>query len=808
MNRVRPVHLVSVTILLLLGIFMGQGAVASEPSSGVQVPLAPRSSELQKRIAEALGAKGENYKPRTEHFNKDGSPTYVNRLILEDSPYLIQHAHNPVDWHPWGDEAFARARRENKPIFLSIGYSTCHWCHVMERESFENPVIAGLLNRHFVSIKVDRERRPDVDETYMLAVMLTAGHGGWPMSSFLTPDGKPFYGGTYYRPDDFSRLVTRIAALWDSNRSDLLEQGGRVAAAVTQASQRRLQSAQIDHGVAMAAVKQIMSGHDELQGGFSQAPKFPQESLLFLLLQAVERNPDPEVLEALTVTLDAMARGGIHDQVGGGFHRYSIDNGWLVPHFEKMLYNQAHLARVYLQAWRLTGKPRFRRVAVQALDYVLRDMTSEQGGFYSATDADSEGGEGRFFLWTIAQIRQVLERPDAELAIELFGMSDKGNFEGSNILHLPVSVAEHAEYHGVPVADLYQRLDRIRAALYQAREKRPRMLRDEKIITAWNGAMISTLALAGDLLGEKRYLLAAQRAARFIWDNNWRRKSGQLWRVSLNGSSSVIAGQEDYAYYAEGLLHLYDASGDRVWLERAQQVADAMLLGFWDQGSGGFFMGRKEQQVAAMGRPRDSGGDGAMPSGNSVALKVLQMLSRRSSSLEYGNKARETLAAFSGLIKLRPSGFSYMLSAAMDLQQGEIAARGYVARGGVRAEARRLATDRLQVRIWVPDSWHINSDRPLQQGLIATRLGLLDNAGGWELSGISYPEAETQSLGFQSEPLSLYHGRVDIQAGFQPGSGAGGIIPLQLSLQACNDKVCLPPEKLPLRLPVWGAASR
>ncbi len=801
MIRVLLQHLQVVVGLLLLAMSGGLSAATHEAAGATTVPMAPRSQGLMKQINDALYSKGAEYRPRTEHLKADGSPVYTNRLIMEDSPYLIQHAHNPVDWHSWGDEAFALAKRENKPIFLSIGYSTCHWCHVMERESFENPLIAGILNRHFVSIKVDRERRPDVDETYMLAVTLTTGHGGWPMSSFLTPEGKPFYGGTYFRPDDFSRLLTRIAALWDSSRVDLRQQGDRVAAAVAQASQRRLQSARIDHTVARAAVTEAMSSHDEMQGGFSQAPKFPQESILFLLLQAAERTPDPAVIEALTTTLDAMARGGIHDQVGGGFHRYSIDNDWLVPHFEKMLYNQAHLARVYLRTWRLTGEPRFRRVAVQAMDYVLRDMTSGQGGFFSATDADSVGGEGRFFLWTIEQIRAVLDKQDADLAIGLFGISEAGNFEGSNILHLPASVAEHAEHLGVQISELYQRLDRIRERLYQAREQRPHMLRDEKIITAWNGMMISTLALAGDLLRQPEYTQAARRAASFVWDHNWRQR-GEMWRVHLQGRSSVAASQEDYAYYAEGLLHLYDATGDSVWLERASKVTDAMLKGFWDSASGGFFMGPQGSQVAAMGRPRDSGGDGSMPAGNSVALRVLQMLSRRSSNLEYGNKAHAVLAAFSGLIKMRPSGFSYMLSGAMDLEQGEISARGYAAQGGVRVEAELLSDAQLVVRVQIPDQWHINSNQPLQRGLIATQLGLLENASGWKLENISYPSAATQRLGFQSDPLSLYHGTVDIRASFRRTGEGGSILPLRLSLQACNDKVCLPPEVLPLRLSV------
>ncbi len=800
-DLVRYSQVITAAVLLVMGV--EPMAASHKPSVTTEASISQRTPELEQRLTAALHSKGGGYRPRTEHLNADGSPVYVNRLILEDSPYLLQHAHNPVDWYSWGPEAFARAKREDKPIFLSIGYSTCHWCHVMERESFENPVIAGILNRHFIAIKVDREQRPDVDETYMQAVLLTTGRGGWPMSSFLTSEGKPFYGGTYFRPDDFSRMLTQIAALWDRSRPDLLEQANRVAAAVAQAGQRKLQSAEIDQRVVRAAVAEIMAGYDELQGGFSQAPKFPQEPILFLLLQAAERTPDPAVMEALTATLDAMARGGIHDQVGGGFHRYSVDNDWLVPHFEKMLYNQAHLARVYLKAWRLTGEPRFRRVAVQTLDYVLRDMTSGQGGFYSATDADSEGGEGRFFLWTIEQIRDVLGKADAELAIELFGMVDRGNFEGSNILHLPVALEEHAEHMGVPVSELHQRLDGMRERLYQAREQRPHMLRDEKIITAWNGMMISTLAMAGDLLRQPKYTEAARRAASFVWDHNWQQQ-GELWRVHLNGNSSVAASQEDYAYYAEGLLHLYDTTGDRSWLERAQKVTDAMLQGFWDKANGGFFMGRENSQIAAMGRLRDSGGDAAMPSGNSVALHVLQMLSRRSDNLEYRHKAEATLAAFSGLIKLHPSGYSYMLSAALDMEQGEIAARGYAAMGGVRAEARQLSDSQLEIRVQIPKQWHINSSQPLQQGLIATQLGLIDKAGDWELESIVYPPAETRRLGFQSGPLSLYHGAVNIKARFKRVGDMIPVLPLQLSLQACNDQVCLPPEVVPLRLPVQG----
>lgn len=792
------------TALLLLGMSTDLVVLATESTGDF---ITARTKELNQMITDALKSKGPNYRPRTEHLNADGTAVYNNRLILEDSPYLIQHAHNPVDWHAWGSEAFAKAKRENKPIFLSIGYSTCHWCHVMERESFENLEIARILNKHFISIKVDREQYPDIDETYMLAVMLIANHGGWPMSSFLTPEGKPFYGGTYFQPDAFKQMLIKIAALWEQDRAGLEEQADSLARAMARVSQGRLGVSKIDHMVIKKAEQEIMAGYDELQGGFSQAPKFPQESVLFLLLQLAERNSDAQILQAVKSSLDAMAQGGIHDQVGGGFHRYSTDNEWLVPHFEKMLYNQAHLARVYLLAWRLTGELRFRRVAEQTMDYVLRDMTSAKGGFYSATDADSEGAEGRFFLWTRDEVKQVLSEEDAALAIKVFGMEERGNYEGSNILHMPISISEFAKNSGTSEERLFQRLDQIREALYLAREKRPHPLRDEKIITAWNGMMISALAQAGDLLGNPAYLDGAQRAAKLIWDSNWQHGVG-LWRIHLDGRSSVVGRQEDYAYFAEGMIHLFDATGDLLWLERAKKVTDAMLKEFWDEEGGGFFLGPADRQVSAMGRFKDSGGDAALPSGNSVALHVLQMLSRRSDDLEYHNWAEATLAAFSGVIASRPSGFGYMLTAAQDLTQGELSARGYAAKGGIRLEVSQLAGSRLALRLQIPEGWHINSNHLLQEGLIATKLALKEESRGWELEDVSYPKADTKRLGFQSAPLSLYQGAVEIQADFRRIDDKARILPLQIGLQACNNKVCLPPEKIYLSLPISWVGIR
>ena len=766
--------------------------------------IASRSAKLTEQIQQALTTKGANYQPRTEHLHDDGSPKFTNRLILEDSPYLIQHAHNPIDWYSWGPEAFEAAKRDNKPILLSIGYSTCHWCHVMERESFENPAIAAILNQYFIPIKVDRERRPDVDKTYMQAVQLIAGNGGWPMSSFLTSEGKPFYGGTYFPPEVFQTLLLRVAGLWSNQRKDLIDQGEQVSQAMAQINNRKLSAGKLSSVAVNNAVNQALSNHDEFQGGFGQAPKFPQEPLLFLLLAQAERNGDIDALAAVETTLDAMSRGGIYDQVGGGFHRYSTDNGWLVPHFEKMLYNQAHLGRVFLLAWRLTGNPSFQRIATQTLDYVLRDMMSPEGAFYSATDADSEGEEGIFFLWGVEQIRKTLTMADAEFSIELFGISEVGNFEDSNILHLPVPLEEIATQQNVTLSELSKRIDRIRETLYRARENREHPLRDEKILTAWNGMMISTLAQAGVLLDEPRYTDAAIRAAQFIWDKN-RPGVGELSRVHLEGRSSIPGHQEDYAYFAESLLHVYDATGEAHWLAKTEEITNGMLKLFWEEETGSFHMSREEGQLTALGRPKDGGTDNAIPSGSSVALRVLQMLDSRVANFEYGKRANTILATFANAINQSPTYFGYMLTGAGDLEHGELGAQRYVARGGVRATARQTDARKLVVDISIPEGWHINSSQPLQKGLIPTSVSIDSVKSGWQLGKVSFPEPITATLGFQKEPLSVYHGDIQIQVEVDANIDYGQssrILPVLLGIQACNDKICLPPEKVALHLPM------
>lgn len=786
----------TLTVLLLLTLSLPTPVMAQYP---VERPV-----ELQQKLTQAYLAKGVGYRPRTEHFNADGSPKYINRLILEDSPYLLQHAHNPVDWHPWSEQAFALAKRENKPVFLSIGYSTCHWCHVMERESFEDPTIAALLNQHFIPIKVDRESHPDVDEVYMTAVTLLTGHGGWPMSTFLTPEGKPFFGGTYYPPDQFTGLLGQVAQVWSERRDEVEAQAGRIAAAVAENNRLSGGSKAFDPAIAGQAVAAIGQIHDEMQGGFGQAPKFPQEPWLFLLLDRAERHNDRQALEMLTTTLDHMMHGGIHDQVGGGFHRYSTDYEWLVPHFEKMLYNQAHLSRVYLGAWRLSGREGYRRVATRTLDYVLREMTAPEGGFHSATDADSEGEEGRFFTWTLREIREALTAEDAELARSLYSISRIGNFEGRNILHLETGLEEYAKQQGMAPGELYQRLEHINGVLLEVRNRRVPPLRDDKIVTAWNGMMITAFAEAADLLDSDAYRRAAERAAEFLWQQN-RRGPGQLWRVHLDGRSSIAATQEDYAYLAEGLIALYDLSGDRQWLERARELADALLARFLDSEGGGFYLNEAEAGITAMGRPRDDGGDDAIPSGSSVALRVLQQLWRRTGEPGYRQQADALIGRFSPTLEQQPHSFGYMLPAILDHLQGELGARGYAALGGIRLEAALSPpageARRLRVRLSIPPGWHVNSDRPGNPDLIGTRLSLPPDSG-WRLADPVYPPGEQTTLGFQPEPISLYTGEVVIEADIEAVEEAspGFTLPLEVRLQACDERVCLPPEQIRLRV--------
>ena len=560
----------------------------------------------------------------------------MNRLSASLSPYLLQHAANPVDWYPWSDEALDRARREQKPIFLSIGYSACHWCHVMERESFTDETIAAALNRAFVCIKVDREERPDLDRVYMKAVQLMTGRGGWPLSAFLTPDLEPFYGGTYFPPEDrhglpgFLRVVTEIARLWQEDRQRLLS-GAKEMLRHLRAETGGTGGA-LDREPIRLALAELDQEFDEEHGGFGGAPKFPPAGAIELLLREHARTGNDRLLHMARRTLDAMARGGIRDHLGGGFHRYAVDDQWLVPHFEKMLYDNALLARLYLDGWLATSEPRFRQVAAEILDFVLREMTDPGGGFHSAFDADSEGVEGKYYVWSRQEIQRLLPPEDADAFLAAYGVTPAGNFEGRSILHLPGPSA--------PAPD-DARLAACRARLLAARAARVPPARDDKVLTDWNALMVSALVRGYLVLDNPRYRAAAERAAAFLLDTM--HASGPLLRVCRHGQARTPGFLDDYAYLADALLDLFAATGNPRWFQAARTLAGEMLAAFGDPDGGGFFHSRAGDPHLLV-RERCFL-DEARPSPNAIAARVLLRLSRLLEEDSLRQQAERALAA-------------------------------------------------------------------------------------------------------------------------------------------------------------------
>jgi uncharacterized protein YyaL (SSP411 family) len=590
----------------------------------------------------------------------------TNRLANETSPYLLQHAHNPVDWYPWGPEALERARVEDKPILLSIGYSACHWCHVMERESFENPQIAAQMNASFVSIKVDREERPDLDGIYMQAVQAMTGNGGWPMTVFLAPDGTPFYGGTYYPPDDrgqmpgFPRVLAAIADAWRTRRQEVLESGSRLRESLQQGLSTAPGPA--DASVLDAAAAGLQKQHDRAEGGFGGAPKFPQPMALEFLLRAWRRTHDPEALHVVTHTLDHMARGGIYDHLGGGFARYSTDNEWLVPHFEKMLYDNAQLARAYLMGYQATGNAFFQDVVEEIVGYVLRDMTDPSGGIYSTEDADSECEEGKFYLWTPSEVEALLGPDDARLFNAFYDVSLPGNFERrASILRMQHTPLEVASRLGVTEAAVLEAIERGRQVLFEARRRRVRPARDEKVLAAWNGMMLRALAEAGAVLERADFLEAAQRNAEFLL-REMRDADGRLHRTWKPGHAARLnAYLEDYANVADGLLALYEATFDPRWLTASLELAEVMLHEFVDADNGGFFdtSTRHEHLIT---RPKDVF-DNATPSGNAVAADVLLRLAVLTDRSDFRDAAESVLRLLRDAMARYPLGFARALNA-------------------------------------------------------------------------------------------------------------------------------------------------
>jgi uncharacterized protein YyaL (SSP411 family) len=600
------------------------------------------------------------------HGEAGGMPAHANRLAQESSPYLRQHAHNPVDWYPWGEEAFARARREHKPILLSIGYSACHWCHVMERESFENEQIATLMNQHFINIKVDREERPDVDHIYMSAVQLLTGRGGWPMTMFLTPDGKPFYGGTYYPPEDrqgmpgFPRILQGIAEAWRERPDDVARSVGELHEGLAKLEAHRQGDDIPGAAAVLEAAAQFARVHDADYGGIGTAPKFPNTGVYELLLRAAARGGEARYRDMALFTLRHMAEGGIYDQLGGGFHRYSVDQRWLVPHFEKMLYDNAQLVPLYLAAFQVSGDAFYARIARETLDYVLREMRDPAGGFWSTQDADSEGEEGKFFVWSADELTALLGADAAELAARYWDVTPEGNFEGHSILHVTLSTAQLAGLFRRNVGDVERVLADARTALLAAREQRIKPGLDNKVLTAWNGLMISAFARAGEVLGDARYVQAAIDAVAFI--ERALQQGDRLRSTWKDGTAKLNGYLDDYVFLAAAELDLFEASQQRRYLEAAAHLMNSALTHFWDDDAGGFFFTSDDHEELIL--RSKAAFDGSIPSGNSVAALTLLRLSHYLDRRDYRERGEAVLRLFAAPLQSQPFGFANLLAAA------------------------------------------------------------------------------------------------------------------------------------------------
>ncbi|MBW3596246.1 MAG: thioredoxin domain-containing protein [Planctomycetes bacterium] len=596
----------------------------------------------------------------------------ANRLAHETSPYLLQHAHNPVDWFPWGQEALAQAKAEDKPIFLSIGYAACHWCHVMEHESFENEAIARLMNEGFINVKVDREERPDLDQIYMNAVQALTGHGGWPMSVFLTHDLKPFYGGTYWPPSPrggmpgFDQVLRSVGDAWKSRRKEIDEHADELTKAVQSVGVFQ----KSEEGVRPELLEQVGSAlervFDFTHGGFGRAPKFPHAMDLQVLLRVWRRNPRRVWLDMVKLNLDKMAQGGIYDHLAGGFARYSVDERWLVPHFEKMLYDNALLTGAYLDGWLVTRNEKYARVVRETLDYILNYMTGEEGGFHSTEDADSEGEEGKFYVWSPAEIREVLGPEEAERFCYVYDVTEEGNFEGKNILNLPKTIEQVADLRGWDLEELRSTLTVSRQKLLEHRDQRIRPGKDDKVLTSWNALMIDAMARAAAALGEPRYLAAATRAAEFLMQN-LRRDDGRLLHTWRGGIAKLDAYLDDYAYLTNALVSLYEAGFDERWIDEAVRLADTMLKRFRDREDGGFYYTADDHEQL-IARNKDLI-DSSVPSGNGMAATALMRLGKLCGRADYVHAAYETLELAVPIMERSPTAAGQMLIA-LDMHLG------------------------------------------------------------------------------------------------------------------------------------------
>ena len=735
--------------------------------------------------------------------NPDGTWKWTNRLIHETSPYLQLHAHNPVDWYPWGDEALARAKAENKLIFLSVGYATCYWCHVMERQVFSNPEIARQMNEGFINVKIDREERPDLDDIYMTATQLLIGRGGWPNSVFLTPDLKPFYAGTYFPPTDmpgrpgFPTILEAVQDAWTTRESEVIEAGEQIVAAIENATSRRFMSLSTElpkRELITAAVEQLRGSYSKKFGGFGGAPKFPEPANLELLINEYERTSDTSLLAMVTHTLDMMARGGIYDQLGGGFHRYAVDEKWLVPHFEKMLYDNAQLAKIYLHVYALTDEPRYQRIAEEIFTFIAREMTAPTGGFYAALDAETDAEEGKFYVWTAAEIGDTLKHKNASAFAKVYGIDNGPNFEGKNVLYVPAGIGETA----------LAAVTAEREALLTARSLRERPLLDTKIIVSWNGLMIDALAKGYEVLGDEEYLHAAQKTAEFIL-GALKQPNGRLWHTYTAGVAKYDGYLNDYAFFVRGLLGLYQATGETLWLREAQELTDTMIARFWDDKNGGFYFTQADAEhlIVRTKNPFDS----ALPSGNAVAVHNLLTLGDA-----YRERAEQTLVSFRAAMEQHPASFMHILFALNRyLSDG---ARGQEVVSAT-ANIRRVTEHDFEVEVALKmmDGWHINASLAAREqsapieaeaNLMPTTLSV-DADAPVEIVAVTYPKGTSAQFAFSQEPLTIYEGdiAISVQLKRKPDAAHTTRFTLNLTYQPCSETECLLPKMLsiPIEFP-------
>ncbi len=740
--------------------------------------------------------------------NPDGSWKWTNRLIDETSPYLLLHAHNPVDWYPWDDAALELAKKENKPIFLSVGYSTCYWCHVMERKVFSNPDIAEQMNKNFINIKIDREERPDLDEIYMTATQLLLQRGGWPNSVFLTPDLKPFFAGTYFPPTDmpnrpgFPTILDAVHVAWTTRNAEVVDSANRITTVIEQVISKGftpLNALPLDRSLITIGITHLKSNYDETLGGFSTAPKFPSPANLEFLLREYQRqqglnnrSEDTALLDMVTHTLDMMAYGGIYDQIGGGFHRYSVDAKWLVPHFEKMLYDNAQLAKIYLQAYQLTKKPQYRRIAQEIFSFVARELTSPDGGFYAAIDAETDAEEGKYYVWTSDEIKGILSSNDAKRFNTVYGVDKGPNFEGKIVLYVPN--AEKSE-------GSLESLESARETLLAARYERERPLLDTKTIVSWNGLMIDALALGYEVLGEEQYLNAASKAAQFILEN-LRKPNGELWHTYTAGSVKYDGYLDDYTFFVRGLLGLYNATGEEQWMHSAKTLTDKMIELFWDDTNGGFYYTKEDakQLIVRTKKPYDS----AVPSGNAVAVNNLLVL-----DANYQDYAEKTLRSFAKSMSQSPSSFMHMLYALngfLDIDEGDSTQQLITATAtATGTQQNKNGQIDVEVKINVLRGWHINANPTGQENLIPTTITVAKDAL-ITIENAKYPKGKSVNFEFSAEAINVYEGtlKISLKLKQKPNTTVNKNVPiiLKLEYQACNDTECLLPQILDIPLKI------